>query len=416
MKKIILFFWIISISIGVAAQSLLDTYQQGKVKLTPDKTYGVGNNFDEIWGNAQSRHNSLIVLSNGSVIVNTKGKHYRFTPNGKFEKEIILKNSSGKELQNRPIQGFINNQFFTNLDNMGKMICTDMEGKYVKTLTLDYMASDMVTMKDNKIAVVGWVIWKDRFRNFVSIVDYNTNKEKIVWDKFTDRNSTAFTASSNKMRQVSRAYIQEIRSFPRYGYSYFGVDRHIGKRPVIEFANNELVVALPSEDEIRFFDNQGNLKATKKIEWKANVISVEEQKRVLKEAIETHRKTALHITNGISEEDAQEARSRILKEKEELLSNIKTEITLPHLTSVIKDSDENLLFFEFPKKSGNNLFHVWIYKNDGKFACKSSFVCDEYNLSITSSRMVFHEGYLYALQSLKNEKTLRLVRFKLENE
>jgi hypothetical protein len=84
---------------------------------------------------------------------------------------------------------------------------------------------------------------------------------------------------------------------------------------------------------------------------------------------------------------------------------------------MIKDSDGNLLFFEMPEEDGANKFNVWVYQNGGKFVCQSSFECDDYDLSITPSKMVFYKGYIYALQTLKDTKEmpLRLVRFKVGN-
>jgi hypothetical protein len=66
---------------------------------------------------------------------------------------------------------------------------------------------------------------------------------------------------------------------------------------------------------------------------------------------------------------------------------------------------------------GGNKFNVWVYQNGGKFVCQSSFVCNDYDLVISPSKMVFHKGYIYALQTLKNAKgnPLRLVRFKVGN-
>ena len=75
------------------------------------------------------------------------------------------------------------------------------------------------------------------------------------------------------------------------------------------------------------------------------------------------------------------------------------------------------MFFEFPKEVNANKFNVWIYKEDGKFVGQSSFVCDDYDLQIKPSKMVFRDGYIYALQTLKKASgvPLRLVRFKLTN-
>jgi hypothetical protein len=68
-----------------------------------------------------------------------------------------------------------------------------------------------------------------------------------------------------------------------------------------------------------------------------------------------------------------------------------------------------------PKEKDANRFHVWVYNNGGQFEAECTFTCDDYHLNISPSKMVFHDGYLYALQVLKETEgnPLRLVRFKL---
>jgi len=70
-----------------------------------------------------------------------------------------------------------------------------------------------------------------------------------------------------------------------------------------------------------------------------------------------------------------------------------------------------MLLIWFRRYSSNR-----IMQDGGKFACQSSFVCDEYELMINPSKMVFHNGMVYGLQKLKNSTgiPLRLVRFKVE--
>ena len=96
-------------------------------------------------------------------------------------------------------------------------------------------------------------------------------------------------------------------------------------------------------------------------------------------------------------------------------------LNIPDPISILNASSlfpGNILFFEFPEKDNVNKFNVWIYENTGRFVCQSSFVCDEYNLEINPSKMVFHNGYIYGLQLLKEttDVPLRLVRFKVTSE
>ena len=107
----------------------------------------------------------------------------------------------------------------------------------------------------------------------------------------------------------------------------------------------------------------------------------------------------------------------MIKQMNEDLNRITTPIPMPVFSNIIKDSDGNLLFFEMPQSEGANKFNVWVYQNGGRFVCQSSFECDDYDLSITPSKMVIYKGYIYALQTLKKAdgNPLRLVRFKVSN-
>jgi len=100
------------------------------------------------------------------------------------------------------------------------------------------------------------------------------------------------------------------------------------------------------------------------------------------------------------------------------LEKISKPIPIPFFSTIIKDSDDNLLYFEYPKKANKNAFNVWVFEEGGKFVCKSSCKCDDYELEINPSKMVFKNGYLYALQKKKDVtgNPLRLVRFNLKAE
>jgi hypothetical protein len=60
------------------------------------------------------------------------------------------------------------------------------------------------------------------------------------------------------------------------------------------------------------------------------------------------------------------------------LNRISEPLPVPVFSTIIKDSDDNLLFFEYPEEENANKFNVWIYGKTGKFVGQSSFVCDDY--------------------------------------
>ncbi|MCL2512102.1 MAG: hypothetical protein FWF09_08645, partial [Bacteroidales bacterium] len=359
---------------------------------------------------------SIVMMPNGSAVVNHADRNYysMFDANGKFVKEFGITDKSGKRFQKiQPIAGVINNNFFTTLDDMGKMLCFDFNGNYVKTLTLNYSTREIIPMSGNKIVVVGWAIWKDRFRDFVAIVDYQTNEEKIIWEQFTP--NAVKGGKSVKMFVYSYRFGDESTTvLTTMPYIELG----ISSPPKIAFINNQLIVGLPHSGEIMMYDVNGKLTSKERIEWGRNFISVAEQKEIQQKAIEKYSSQenwCIPGTNTVEERTI--AIENMLKEMRADLDKITTPIPIPVFSNMIKDSDGNLLFFEMSEKEDTNKFNVWVFQNGGKFVCQSSFECDDYDLSITPSKMVFHNGYIYALQNLKNTtgNPLRLVRFKVGN-
>lgn len=420
---------------NINAQKLLDIYKNGPVKLIPDTEFGKTNNWnkvfktynDTIYKKHVGKRKSLIILPDGSFIVNHAYRNFftKFNPDGKFEKEFNVVNSKGETMKTPDIFGVLNkNILYTGLTNMGEMTCFDLEGNYLKTLTLDYMTRQIIPLPNKKLAVVGWVIWSDRFRDFVSIVDYETNEEKIIWDHFTKRTKDIFK---------DRMFIYTYK-FKKEGITSLSTMPHTGNlglrpAPKISLLKDKLLIAIPPNGEILEYKLNGSFISKKKVNWEHGSITPAEQIEIQEKAIEKYKKQVKSMENqtdksvklneywGIHKIEYLEANKAMIKEMEEDLTKISEQIPIPYFSTVIKDSDGNLLFFEYPKEEGANKFNVFTYNAEGKFVCQSSFICDEYNLVINPKKLVFFNGYLYGLQELKDVEgvPMRLVKFKLEN-
>ena len=421
MKKLIFTIILTVTALSVSAQKLMDVYKKGIVKLVPDIEYGQGNNwdnvfktyYDTIYSTAMGDRKSLILMPDGSAIVNHRYRNYysKFSPTGKFEKEFGIISSKGEQYKKiNAIEGIINNDtFFTGLDNMGNMICFDFNGNYKKTMKLNYMTRQMIPLPNNKIAVVGWVLWTNKIREFVSIVDYETNEEKVIWEYFTER--TEFTSERKLLN-----YAYKFKKGGMISCTTMPFSKSTGMSAPADIAcvGNKLIVAIPTSGDILVYDLDGKFISKDKIEWAKNYISVEEQKGIQQKAIEKYKNSKSESLWGPSDE-RKAAWEFMLKEMESDLTKISEPILIPVFSTIIKDSDGNLLFFEYPKEENANKFNVWVYENGGKFVCQSSFICDEYDLTINPSKMVFSNGYIYGLQLTKKTTgvPLRLVRFKV---
>ncbi|MBN1791849.1 MAG: hypothetical protein JW830_15220 [Bacteroidales bacterium] len=426
MKKSLLALFIAALAVPAFSQKLIDIYKGGTVKLVPDPAYAQDNNWDQVFKNyydtiyntLMGDRKSLKVMPDGSVIVNHTYRNYytKFSPSGKFEKEFGIYKSNGQPFKEiNAIEGILNgNTFFTGLDNMGNMVCFDFNGNYKKTLKLDYMSKQMIPLPNNKIAVVGWVIWSTKFRDFVSIVDYETNIEKVIWEHFTPYEIASQKTGTRKPFN----YVYELKKGGKIGSTTipYGPPPAPSNPPSIACIGNKLIVAIHATGEILVYDLEGKLISKEKVGWERSCLSVQEQKEIQQKAIDRFKNKQENILE-IRDEEYEAAMEYFVKEMTADLEKITEPMPMPFASSVIKDSDGNLLFFEFAKEENANKFNVWVYENGGKFVCQSSFVCDDYNLVINPSKMVYHNGYIYSLQLLKNAKgvPLRLVRFKLGN-
>ena len=413
---------VLFLAIDSSAQNLLDIYKKGTVKLIPDENYGKGNDWNNVFESYHDhkynkhigKRKSIKMLPDGSVVVNHDHRHYYslFSPEGKFVKNLEVKSKTGTVLKKvKNIAGVLDNDiFFTGLDNMGEMDCFDFEGNHLKTLTLDYKAKQIIPLPNKKLAVVGWVIWSDRFRDFVSIVDYETNEETIIWEHFTKR----YTDFSRK--DVKFNYGRKVKGEGSIGLNTMPFTGELGLRPVtkLSFVNNTLNICIPKTGDILKYTPSGKYISKQKVSWKNPQISVEEQKQIQQKAI-----------TGIEKDiKSEEIPGNIKNAYESILADIKSDMTKitkpiekPYFSTVIKDSDNNLLFFEYPENEGENKFNVYTFNDDGKFVCQSTFQCDDYNLIINNARLIFKDGYLYGIQELKDTDGVpqRLVRFKLTN-
>jgi hypothetical protein len=393
MKKLLLLLIVGTLVMPLNAQKLIDIYKRGTVKLIPDMNYAQGNNWSEIFKGFNDKsygfQESLIIASDGSLIVNHSHLKYysRFSSNGKFLKRINIVDDKGSMIGNsRPIAGSINNTFFTTANASGVIRFFDFNGNMLNKskLSLNYMVDEIIALPNGKLAIVGFTQWTGKNRYFVAIIDHKTKQEKIVCDYFLETTREPKSEPFNYIYQFKKGGIISFTTMP-----FTNIRGMLVSKPQIASFGGNLIVAMPVNGEIFIYDLNGKLQSQTKVTWPNQQLSVEEQKEIQKKAIEKYKNINFKIASWVSSEDNEKAKQKIVKEMEADLANISKPISKPYFAHMIKDSDENLLFFEYPKEKNANKFNVWIYKNGGEFICQSSFECDDYELEINPSKMVF---------------------------
>jgi len=410
-KHIILMTLLFASFYSVDAQSITERFQKSKtIYLVADETYGVGNDWETIFESYYDKMNDtpiglrkkLVIYDDGKAIVGhaTRNQYSFFDSDGKFLKNISLHFADpNREPQNiQQTAGYINGTFFTKANNMGDIYFFDDNGLITKVIRINCQALDMLVLDDSHIAIFGSTSWKTKSRYLVSILDINTEQEKIVYDKFREygelMNQDATIGAEGQKRELS-----------------FSIQ--------ISKADDKLIVSCPTEQTIKIFDFKGNKISEQQLDWKQNYMSVEDQVNFQKERISSFKK-GLPMCNETIDEKYKEKYTRMINDMiskyENGLEKIKEPLGMGWFTIAISGGD-NIFFFDEAEEKGKNSFHVYQVKN-GKTISENTLRCDDYDLAITKKRLVYYNGYFYGIQELKGceGNPLRLVRFKIEAE
>ena len=175
--------------------------------------------------------------------------------------------------------------------------------------------------------------------------------------------------------------------------------------------NDRLIVSNPIDGLVRTYDFSGNKVSEKLLDWKPQILSVEEQVAIQNDRIQRLKDGLPQITD-----------ERLLPKYNELISSyengiqhIKESINMGWFTMAIRGNDYNILFFGDAEEAGKNTFHTYSV-GKGQSISENSFQCEDYDLALTKKRFVCHNGFYYGVQVLKNcdGMPLRLVRFRTE--
>lgn len=416
------------------SQNLVEIYKNGAVKLVPETNYAQDNDWNQVFRSYNDKmydtyigkRKYVTVLSDGSVVVSHSYTDYYtlFDKDGNFVREFSISTGKNKKLQ-KPIAGALNDKIlYTKSDNMGKIHFVDLQGNIKKIVTVKYSVYDILPLPGDRLLVTGFVIGK-KSRDIVSIVDYNTGDQKVIYSYWWEDGRYA---TSSAGEDVPFFYRKKLANGSEIMIGYYPADavmpvgvRQSSIRARIAIVKQKIVVAAPSVNQVITYDMNGVELSRMSIPFGKKEVSVEEQKEILRKQIESIKNnTDPSIVPNVSmnvesEEYDKVIKPELMKKMEKDMALITEPVTLPVFTTVIKDSEDNLLFFEIPETTGGNKFNVWVYQDGGNFVCQSSFVCDDYDLVINADRMAFHNGFLYSVQDKKDAKgiPMRLVKFRL---
>jgi hypothetical protein len=439
MKKVILFILISELSVSFStAQKLLDIYKNGPVKLTSEKTYGAKNNWDSVFNLyyetltnyvGREENKKIIVSPDGSVFMSHKNRWeiWKFGPDGNFVKRFGSKGSKpGQFIYMPTVHPVAENKYVFTSDVGGRLNFFDLEGNFVKKIGLKYIGQDFQPVGGAEILLNGFVIWDKKTRYIVVRLNLNTEKEVIVYDYFSEREEQLKVENIDSLinAQKKNLNFHIPGDYVKINYSnmaflpdgkFIKCDRNSGELIVVDKYGKEMQKIKLDVERVRITESDVNE-------------NYERMKQVFTETIERIKRLKL-ITSPNTQSDPDKSTGnldRYITINQKFLNNVDLYKDIknyypyfPYFSNIISDDEGNLLVFEFTNsdQKESNIFNVIAYDNTGKKLARTSFICEDYDLSFSESTFVISKGYVYAVAKLKNYKgmPLRLVKFKISN-
>ncbi|MCU0456387.1 MAG: hypothetical protein MUE74_08800 [Bacteroidales bacterium] len=457
MKRIILLSVIAWLTLSfVSAQKLLDIYKSGPVRLVADKTYGAKNDWGSLFNLyydtlrrdvGRETEKKIILAPDGSLFMSHRNRHeiWKFGPDGNFIKAIGSKGGKQTQFPMMPnVNGIVDGKYFFTNDVNGRMRFFDLNGNFFKAITLDYMTQGFQPLDNGMILIEGNVMWKNeepgtrntvyRWRHIIVRLNIYSGEEKIIYEVFEQGDMRVINAASKDSMRMEvipppdgKIYLPNYMIFRRPVFvllksgQFFQFDRRYGEVKYMNSAGKEISrfklditpVEVTEKDALEHYES----------------VKVSVSKSI---AIARSRRDSTIISRGERGTTpgtvimAFPNSDNSIKSGEKILSNIERlkDINsyfphLPYFSNIIVDDEGNLLVFEFTsaEEKQSNIFKVIAYDENGRQLARTSFICDDYDLSFSESRFVISKGYVYAIAKLKNSSgmPLRLVRFRMTN-
>lgn len=412
-------------------QGVSDIYKGGNVYLIPDSSYAVGVDWDDLFSGYNDnpsnpdiwRDKKIAVSETGEVFMSHKNHHqiWVFDSAGRLKLKFGEQGGKPNQFPRLPsVETVIGSRYCVTVDVNGRIKLFDHNGRYYRSVNLDFIVKSIHALDDNMLIVSGWVIWKSSFRYLVATVNISTGEQKIVYSTFIPRREMEIkhlvADGDTMMITVSQS---------KGGKIYLPAPAFF-QTPVISFAKDgNFIVAKPATGEAEYYSMEGKLLNKFIFGIEPVVITMKDIEERYQRLIESGKSATERISKmsawseakkeaylNLMEEEAEEQKEQYSK-----LENFYP--TLPLFSSIIFDSEGNILVFEYTRsdEGADNRFSVFTFDGDGKRIARANLVSGDYSLKITPKTIVFHKGYLYAICEKKGEPgvPLRLMRFSLSS-
>lgn len=390
--KTLIISLLFTLTLNLAAQQI--DFTSKTIKLIPEKSYMTNADWKAIFYNDSKKdvptkvglNKQVRIAPDGSVFISDRSN---FT--------ITKLDKTGKVIKTFGKQGWNNGEFANNQDmdcifrdellvvsdNQGRINFFDLDGNFVKLITIDFMPNRIFALNSGKLIVYGFVPWKGHSKHLLAELDYETGTYKQFYETMVPYD------------KVKRITIQTDKGVIGVGTPYSAASTKIRVTP-----NDQIIWAKNNEDKVTVLSIKSGKWETSEFKVGIKTIPIEESE---KEEYYQKFKQQL-IDKGHDPKYAEQ-----IKEPGFYPDH------LPYYYNLIVDNASNSLFFIYTNENKDHLFQA--YSVEGKFLGESEFKIDGYDLMSKLGHFTFKDGYVYTLALKHNEDApLRILKCKVVSE
>jgi len=375
MKQINLFFLVIVFTIQANGQLLIDSYKTGNIILAQENDFSKGTNWNEvfpdydlvIYGKNIGYYKSIAVAPDGSIFVGNYSSYsiQKFDTNGNMLFSFGKKGKAEGDFIERPtLGGVVSGKYVFTHEHNGHIKLFTLDGKFLKTISLDYMPLKAIALNSNKIAVIGHVSIGKSVRHVVTIIDPETGIKQII-KKFDDlwKNGGLTITKNNCM----------------YGFSPSFSKNEVIIRPL---QNGNILIGVNTNKTLEIYTTEGKL-----------VNSFDLDFTPLEYPIEYKKKFIVDVEKSVSEGKFT---------KEEIAPIYKDNFFqkyIPYYYNILVDSDGNILVFQFVDEDVDHKFRVYTIDSKGQNVAETILELQDYKLSLNYrfEEIAFYKGKVIGL-------------------
>ena len=401
------------------AQNLQTVYKQSVINLKSTPDYA-RNDWDKVfhdWNSSSGKSKVFVIAPDGSVFMSNKYQYSisKFDANGKYVKDFGKKGGklASDFIYDPTVQGVLDGKYIYTSAVDGRIHFFDLNGKWIKTIRLDYGPLNTIPLKNNKIAILGHVPMGNASKQILNIFDINTRKLKTITSR-----TESYEAQNNSQIVIKPIEYTDKdgkkQKGPTIGCSLPYSDPFTSRERLGTDSKGNLIVGYPITGKIVIYSSEGIKIKEFQVDMPHPTISKEEMEgfyqNMEKQLDEMSKK--INVDDQYRKQYIAQYRSQL--EKYRNPANYPS--NLPYFAELIVDSDDNILLLRFTKEKGSNKFDIFTYNNNGNKIGTTSFLSDEYTLNFNPSVFKFHKGQIIAYQEMKNKQgnNMRLVKFNLE--